>query len=46
MTSAPARAAPPGYALGVRAAAAGLPAADLTAILGGNAATLFGLAAG
>jgi aminocarboxymuconate-semialdehyde decarboxylase len=27
-----------------RAAAAGLPAADLTAILSGNAATLFGLA--
>jgi hypothetical protein len=26
-----------------RAAAAGLPAADLTAILGGNAATLFGI---
>ena len=30
----------------LRAAAAGLPAADLTAILSGNAATLFGLAAG
>jgi aminocarboxymuconate-semialdehyde decarboxylase len=29
-----------------RATAAGLPAADLTAILSGNAATLFGLAAG
>ncbi len=26
-----------------RAAAAGLPAADLTAILSGNAATLFGI---